>query len=270
MALIACSRMYNVTPRVRQAWASLFAWVSETSGIELEIVEHRAPAPLGELWERSDMGCVFMCGWPFSRSKPQPQLIAAPCPLGQRYERLPIYFTDLIVRRDRGFETLKDTFGGRIAWTAESSHSGFNAPRHHLLTFRTSDRPELYSESIGRLLTPDRSLASVVDGEADIAPMDSYALDLIRLHEPERISEIMVIDSTAAAPFPPLVASNDLAPSALASLRRAFLMADSEPTLIPLLSTLNIGGFTAIKAEAYDLALKWEQDAISEEYYFPE
>jgi ABC-type phosphate/phosphonate transport system substrate-binding protein len=266
MALIACSRMYNVTPRAGEAWASLFEWVSETSGIKLEIVKHPAPAPLEELWERPDMGCVFMCGWPFSRSKPQPQLIAAPCPLGQRYERQPIYFTDLIVRRDRKFQTLKDTFGGRIAWTVDSSHSGFNAPRHHLLAYRTSDRPDLFSESIGQLLTPDRSLASVIDGEADIAPMDSYALDLIRLHEPERISEIMIIDSTAAAPFPPLVASNDLASSALASLRRAFLMAGGEPTLTSLLDTLNIGGFAVIKADAYELALKWEQEALSEGY----
>jgi ABC-type phosphate/phosphonate transport system substrate-binding protein len=269
MALIACSRMYNVTPRVRQAWDSLFAWVSQASGVELEIIEHPAPARLDELWGRPDIGCVFMCGWPFSRSEPQPQLIAAPCPLGRRYDGKPRYFTDLIVRRDRGYQTLKDTFGGRIAWTADASHSGFNAPRHHLLAFRTSDQPDLYSESIGPLLTPIRSLASIVDSVADIAPMDSYALDLIRLHEPERISEIMVIDSTAAAPFPPLVASNNLASSALENLRRAFLIAGSEPTLIPLLATLSIGGFTAIKAEAYNLALMWEQDALLEEYLFP-
>ena len=210
-----------------------------------------------------------MCGWPFSRSNPKPQIIAAPCPLGPRYKRQPIYFTDMIVRRDRMFETLKDTFGGRIAWTVDSSHSGFNAPRHHLLAYRTGQQPNLYRESVGPFLTPERALASVVDGTVDIAPMDSYALDLITLHEPERVREIMIIDSTAAAPFPPLIASHDITPSDLADLHRAFLQADRDPTITPILEQLNISAFAAVKPETYDLALKWQQDAVSAGYLFP-
>jgi len=261
--------MYNVTPGAREAWTALFAWVSRTAGIALDIVDHPAPASLEELWQRPDMGCVFMCGWPFNRSNPKPQIVAAPCPLGPRYKRQPIYFTDMIVRRDRMFETLKDTFGGRIAWTVDSSHSGFNAPRHHLLAYRTSQQPKLYSESVGPFLTPEKALASVVEGTVDIAPMDSYALDLIALHEPERIREIMVIDSTAAAPFPPLVASNGISPSDQADLRQAFLMADSDPAITPVLDALNISAFTTIKPQSYDLALRWQQDAVSAGYHYP-
>lgn len=269
MALIACSRMYNVTPVAQQAWAALFAWVSESSGLKLEIIDHPAPAPLEALWVRPDMGCVFMCGWPFSRAELRLTIIAAPCPLGQRYENRPIYFTDLVIRRDRGYRTLEDTFGGRIAWTVDTSHSGFNAPRHHLLKYRTPDRPLLYRESIGPVLTPLRSLASVVEGDADIAPMDSYALDLIRLHQPNLLCDITTIASTSPAPFPPLVASNDIDPAALISLRRAFLAAGTDPDITPVLATLSISGFATVEPEQYDLATAWEQDALREGYSYP-
>jgi ABC-type phosphate/phosphonate transport system substrate-binding protein len=270
LTLIACSRMYNVTPRARQAWASLFTWVSETSGVELEIVDHPAPAPLEDLWARPDMGCVFMCGWPFGRAEPQPRPIAAPIPSGDRYRGRPSYFTDLIVRRDRGYRTLEDTFGGRIAWTVDASHSGFNAPRHHLLGFRTGDRPRLYRESIGPVLTPSGALACVVDGMADVAPMDSYALDLIRLHQPERVAEISVIDSTNAALIPPLVAATEIDTATRAGLRRAFLAAGTDPIIAAVIADLGLTGFAAVEADEYGLAVLWEQEALSAGYRRPE
>jgi ABC-type phosphate/phosphonate transport system substrate-binding protein len=209
-----------------------------------------------------------MCGWPFIRAEPRPQLVVAPVPSGSRYQGRPVYFTDLIVRRDRGYRTLEDTFGGRIAWTADTSHSGFNAPRHHLLAFRAGDRPRLYSESIGPVLTPARSLASVVEGTADVAPMDSYALDLIRRHEPERVAAVTVIASTAAAPIPALVASSDV--DAATRLRQAFLRAGDDPDVAATLAALGLSGFAAVAAEDYRLATRWEQDALSAGYPRPE
>ncbi|MDJ0895629.1 MAG: PhnD/SsuA/transferrin family substrate-binding protein [Alphaproteobacteria bacterium] len=270
MALIACARMYNVSRAARRAWAALFEWVSATSGLALEVIEHPAPAPLADLWSRPDMGCVFMCGWPLSRADPQPHPIAAPIPMGRRYDARPIYFTDLIVRRDRGYCTLEDTFGGRIGWTVDSSHSGFNAARHHLLSFRTAERSRLYAESIGPAVTPARSLDWVVAGTVDVGPMDSYALDLIRLHEPERVREIEIIDSTAPAPIPPLVASHGLEPPIRASLRRSFLAAGDEPAMTGVMAELNLSGFAPAKIEDYRLAAVWEREALAAGYRRPE
>jgi len=71
-AMIACSRMYNVTPAVREAWDRAFEHAARVSGVPLEIVAHAAPAPLDELWARDDMGSVLMCGWPFAEADPQP------------------------------------------------------------------------------------------------------------------------------------------------------------------------------------------------------
>src|SRR5262249_20066794 len=147
--LVASARMYAVAPTAADAWRALLACAARAADVDLEYVEHAAPAPLSELWARPDLGCAFMFGWPFARSHPQPRLLAAPIPAAPRYEGRPIYFTDLIVRADSPFATLADTFGHRLAYTTTDSQSGFNALRHHLLAFRTRARPRLYREIVG-------------------------------------------------------------------------------------------------------------------------
>lgn len=269
MTLIASSRMYNVTEAARHAWEALFDWVSRRSGVALKVTDHPAPAPLEELWKRPDMGCVFMCGWPVSRAKPQPHLIAAPIPSSQRYAGKPVYFTDLIVRKRDGFRSLKDTFGRTIAWTVETSHSGFNAPRHHLLPFRSASRPNLYRQSVGPVLTPAGSLASVVENRADIAPMDSYALDLIRRHEPHRVAEITVIDSTASATIPPLVASPEVSANICEKLKQAFMAAGASNEIADVLAALGLTGFAGVEANAYRTARTWDREALDAGYHSP-
>ena len=106
MQLIANTRMYGVGERCRQSWNELAAHISRSSGVSLEIVEHAAPAPMTDLWNRPDMGLVQMCGWgwPFWRSDPRPNLVAAPV-LDHAYcmDR-PVYWTDMVVRCDETAE----------------------------------------------------------------------------------------------------------------------------------------------------------------------
>ena len=59
--------MYPSSPSLRAAWATLLASVSAASRIDLEVIDHAYPAPLDDLWAREDMGCVFMCGYPWAR-----------------------------------------------------------------------------------------------------------------------------------------------------------------------------------------------------------
>jgi len=124
MSLIANARMYAVTPAVREAWRTLFDWAARKSGVPLEYIDHAAPEPLETLWARADLGATFMCGFPFASAIRKPALLAAPVPSPPRYGALPRYCTDFIVRGDRPFARLSDTFGGRIGWTVGHSQSG--------------------------------------------------------------------------------------------------------------------------------------------------
>lgn len=266
---IACSRMYNVTPEARAAWNAIFEWAASRSGVPLEVIEHAAPAPLDDLWARDDMGCVFMCGWPWAMADPRPRLIAAPVPAAPRYDGRPVYFTDLVVRADSDYRTLADTFGGRLAWTIDTSHSGYNALRHHLLRYRTAARADLYAESIGPLVSPIGALRSVIDGAADVAPLDSLCLELLQRHAPERVAALRVIETTEPAPAPPLVASPDADPDECARLAGALASAHEDAALRPALDHALVERFAAVTPELYDVTLARADEAVEAGYPRP-
>src|SRR3546814_3842379 len=108
--------------------------------------------------------------------------------------------TDFVVRADAPFRSLEDTFGHRIGYTVEDSHSGCNAPRHHLLRYRTPQRPRLYNASIGPLYTPRKVIEAVLAGEIDVGPVDGYNLDILRRHEPDLVARLRIVATTAPAP----------------------------------------------------------------------
>ena len=111
------------------------------------------------------------------------------------------------MKADSPFRSLEDTFGGRLGYTVEDSHSGYNALRHHLLPYRRQRGGNLYRESIGPLTTPRRVIDSILAGDIDVGPLDSYALDLMQRHDPDLAARIRIVETTDAAPIPFLVAS---------------------------------------------------------------
>jgi hypothetical protein len=84
-SLLGCARVYASSSTLSTARRTLLAWVSKASGVELDIIEHAYPASLDELWEREDMGCVFMCGYPWAVRTDRPRLLAFPVPSPPRY-----------------------------------------------------------------------------------------------------------------------------------------------------------------------------------------
>src|SRR5712691_7924385 len=137
----------------------------------------------------------------------RPVLLASPVPSPPRYGGRAAYVTDFIVRADGPHRTLADTFGGSIAYSTEHSHSAYNAPRHHLLAYRTAQRPALYRTVLGPYVRQRPIIDAVIKGEADVAAVDGYALDLMRRHDPDAAGKVRVVETTAPAPSPPLVAS---------------------------------------------------------------
>jgi ABC-type phosphate/phosphonate transport system substrate-binding protein len=236
MPLVANARMYSPTPQAAAGWRALFAEIGARSGVPLEVVEHAYPAPLGELWARPDLGCAFMCGFPFSRAARQPKLVAAPLRAGG-----PVYRTELVVRADAPFRTLEDTFGGRIGWTVEESQSGYNAIRHLFAH---------YGEEVGNLVTPRRVIDAVLGGRIDVGPVDAFVLDLLRHDEPGLASGLRTVALTRPAPIPPLVASPELPDEIVARLRAAFLGMGARPELL-------IEGFAAPDPRGYDVLRSW-------------
>jgi ABC-type phosphate/phosphonate transport system substrate-binding protein len=266
---IANARMYAVTPEVETAWRALLAHVAREAGVPLAYLPYPAPQPLETLWARPDLGAVFMCGFPIALELAAVVPLAAPIPRAPWAEHRAVYRTDLIVRQDAPYRTLADTFGGRAAWTVKHSHSGFNAWRHHLLKFRTRERPALYAEMAGNLVTARRILDGVREGRIDIGPLDAYWHLLIARHAPQLTAGIRVLDSTALAPMPAFVAAAGATPGMVARLRAAFTGAAARPWFAPLAEQLLLEGFAAVSAGSFAPLLAWDRAAKAAGYELP-
>jgi hypothetical protein len=209
--LIANARMYSVSPAAAAAWGRLLSAIAARSGVPVSVVEHPAPAPLADLWRRTDQGAVFMCGLPFSRALPQPVLIAAPVPSPAEFNGRAEYWSELVVRADSAFTSLEDTFGGRLAFTVPHSQSGCVAALSHFMDVHrsapTALPPPLFGEIIAPTITPLGALTAVIDRAADLAPIDSYAFRLLQAYRPDLTSRVRIVARTATTPIPPLVGS---------------------------------------------------------------
>jgi ABC-type phosphate/phosphonate transport system substrate-binding protein len=222
--------------------------------------------PLDDIWRRDDLGCGFMCGYPWALRTDKPHLLAAPVASPARYGGRPVYFTDFIVRADGPHTTLADTFGGRIAYSTEHSHSGYNAPRFHLLAYRTPERPTLYREVVGPFIRQRPCLDAVVEGRADVAAIDGYGLELLRKHAPEVAGRVRVVESTIAAPSAPLVAAPLIDAATRDRLTAALLSAHEAPEIRLTLDALLLARFVRVGPDDFQVFLDRERAAEAAGY----
>ncbi len=269
MTFVMNARMYAVTPEAEEAWRALLGHVTAEAGVALDYVAYPAPQPLETLWRRPDLGCVFMCGYPIALEIARVNPIAAPIPAAAWAGGRAVYRSDLIVRQDAPFRTLEDTFGHRAGWTVEHSHSGFNAFRHHLLKHVTPDRPRLYAEMVGHLVTARAILDAVVAGRIDVGPLDAYWHMLIARHKPELTAGVRVLESTDLAPMPAFVASPAMPEDAVARLRAAFAGAAGRPWFGGLRDVLLLDGFAPVGRDDFTTTLAWDRAAKAAGYVLP-
>jgi ABC-type phosphate/phosphonate transport system substrate-binding protein len=259
--MIANARMYAVAAPVAQAWRDLFAYVGERAGVAWTYIEHAAPAPVSELWARPDCGCVFMCGFPYVSAGSRHRLLAAPVPSLPRYSGRPVYFTEFIVRDDAAFATLEQTFGGRLACMLPESNSGYNAPRHYLMTKATAGTGTLFRPTRAPTPTPRQVIDAVIGGEAEVGVVDSYVLDLLRPHEPALMARVRSVAVTPAAPIPPLVASPQAGDDTVARVRAVLLDLHRDAACAGWLAQVGLSRFAPVEAPDYAVLARYASAA---------
>jgi ABC-type phosphate/phosphonate transport system substrate-binding protein len=247
--MIANARMYSVSPAVATLWRALLSQIFANARLPVTLFEHPEPAPMDELWQRTDKAAVFMCGLPFSLAEPSPLLVAAPVPAHAAFKGEGRYWSDFVVRTDSPYRTMPETFGKRIAFTVPESQSGYAAALCYLTS--AAREPPLFDEIVAPTVTPFGALTAVVRGIADVAPIDSYALELLRKYRPDVTAQVRVIGHTAPTAIPPLVASPH--GNGIEALQSAFLRAHESLPLKTIMDQLLLQRFTRPDPAGYAL-----------------
>ena len=249
--LVTSTRMYNAAPAVEGAWRALFQRLFADCALDVQFIEHGYPQPIDTLWSDPRLFSAFMCGWPFARTHGRMQPIAVPVPAPSRYEGLPRYCSEFLVRGESGWASVEATFGHRIGWMARDSQSGYNAPRALLAQHVTPDRPRLYRESVGPLVTPMRALDALRAAEVDVVALDSFFLDLLRHHAPGKLAGLDTIATTPWTPMPLLVAAPAVSDTTVERLRDRLLSVHEAPGYASLLADVLVARFVRPDVPGY-------------------
>jgi len=261
---------YAVTPGVEAAWRELLTRIAHGAGITFDFLPYPLPQPQEQLWTRSDVGCVFMmCGYPIAMRHFAATPIAAPIPSAPWAQGRALYRSDLIVNADSCFRTLADTFGGRLGWTTQHSHSGFNALRYHLLQYRAPDRATLYGQVVGDFGSVRKLFDSVCDGTIDVGSVDAYWHLLLQRHQPQLAARARVMESTVTAPIPALVASPAVAGEVIDRLAVSFAAAREQPWFHAPAEEMLIAGFAASALDDFNIIRARAMEAIGAGYPLP-
>jgi ABC-type phosphate/phosphonate transport system substrate-binding protein len=243
--------MYSVAPAATAAWRTLLAEAVMRAGIQMEVIDHPPPAGLPELWSRPDLGAAFMCGWPFAQEGAVRPIVAVPVPDADWSDRRPVYRAEFVVAAGAPYRVLEDVLGRRFAYNARHSHSGWNLPLAHLATIGAPP----FASLVGPFVTHQRAITAVAAGEADVASIDSYVLDLLRRHDPTLAAAIRVIGMTSESPIPLIVGAHPTHGDPLGGTARGKLQAALMDTAPATLAALGLRGFAVVEPQAYRATL---------------
>jgi len=234
----------------------LYERITEYLGSRLGTPVELLLGPLPERRRRLDAGeadVAFICGWPYAlrhdRPEPQVELLCAPVMAAPRYGGRPIYFTDVIVRRDHPAHTFVDLRGAVWSYNDLGSHSGYNVMRHHLLQLGETRG---YFGRVVDASTHQGSIQMVLDGKIDASGIDSTVLETELARRPEIGPALRTIATLGPSPIPPVVVARHVAPALRARLRALFLGMADDPAGRALLAADRVATFVPMQDADYD------------------
>ncbi len=199
---------------------------------------------------RIDIG--WICGRPYvdllAAGGPL-ALLAAPVMAGARYGGRPIYFSDVVVRRDSPFQRFADLRGASWAYNEPGSQSGYHVTRYHLARLGET------GQYFGRIVASGghvRSLAMILAGQIDASAIDSTVLEWQLARDPALAGRFRVVETLGPSPIPPLVVAGERGLALREQLRAALL---ALPETVEGQAFLALGGlsrFAAVNDSDYD------------------
>jgi phosphonate transport system substrate-binding protein len=236
-----------LAPNVRPVYEFIASYIGDQLGCATELIVGDSYARVAE----ADVG--FLCGLPYVRLVEQPgppiELLAAPVLRGARYGGRPVYFSDVIVRRDSRFRTFADLRGARWAYNEPNSHSGFGVVHHHLARLGET------SGYFGRVIKAgwhERSIRLVAAGTADASAIDSQVSAVTLREHPHLVRRLRVIDTLGPSTIQPVVAARRLPELLKAQLRSLLVDIHRSRASRAAFAHGCVEKFVAIKDSDYD------------------
>ncbi|MDQ6712702.1 MAG: PhnD/SsuA/transferrin family substrate-binding protein [Candidatus Dormibacteraeota bacterium] len=238
-----------LAPNMTAVYADVAARVGRALGAPAELIQGKGFEQL----RNGSVDVAFLCGLPYVRlCAERPGMLrplAAPILDEARSQDRPVYFSDVIVRRDSPFRSFDDLRGHSWAYNDPESFSGWLLVRHHLLEMGETEA------FFGRLTFSgwhQESIRKVVNGEVDASAIDSHVLGVERLRNPDLGGELRVLKTLGPSTIPLVVATAGVPEAVAAQVGDALCALGGDPVSRNVLAGGLIRRFTPIDDRAYD------------------
>lgn len=192
----------------------------------------------------------WICGYPYVQMMNQPdpthELLVMPVMAGARYQNQPIYFSDVVVRRDSAFRTFEELRGASWSYNEVGSQSGYHITRYKLAQIGQN------GDFFGRVVASGghlRSLEMILAGEIDSSALDSTVLEMALRDDPALADKIRIIDTLGPSPIPPWVIHKSVPEPLREAIRRVLTQMHLHPAGQKILALGEMSRFeTAVDA----------------------
>ena len=230
-------------------YLELAQYLGWRTGYDVSMVETIAWPEREALLYNGEMDFGFICGLPYVLKTASVDLVAAPVMAEARYLGRPVYYSDVVVRRQGPVQRFADLRGGSWAINEPGSHSGFNITRYQLA--RMGEADGFFSRVVASG-AHQKSLRMVISGEIDASAIDSTVLELELSRYPELAGQIRIVETLGPSPIPPFVAAKRVAPEVKAAIGEAITTMHRDPAGRGILANGLVGRYAAIVDADYD------------------
>lgn len=233
--------------------APLYRFVARYCGARLGLEADLETGSTYDLLARGEFEVAFVCSPPYLRLRRDPapplELLAAPVLQGERYGGRPVYYSDVVVRRDSRLHCFADLRGCRWCYNEPESYSGYQVVRHRLAEMG------LGLGFFGRVIESGshlRSLDMILAGDADAAAIDSQVLEVALRDHPGLAEGLRVIAALGPSPVQAVVVSTRLPEPLRWALRSSLLAMGDDPRAVPHLAGGLVERFVAVDDRHYE------------------
>jgi len=237
-----------LAPNIYDTYAYIARYLGEKTG-------HPTTLTVGQSFDQIADGQVdiaFMCGLPYATLAESPtcpfELLAAPVLRGERYQHKPIYFSDVIVRKESPYTSFDDLRGCAWAYNQRESHSGWNIVVYSLL--KRGNTPAFFGPLI-ETGSHQRSIAHVLNGQTDATAIDSHVLDVFLAQNPTAAAALRAIDMLGPSSIPPVVIARSVDQTLKRNIQEALLTMHEDPRTANALRAGAIERFVQVRDEDY-------------------
>ncbi len=198
--------------------------LSAATGLDVELVEDVPWQERQARFERAEAEIAFACGVYYTRQVDDHRrplaLLAAPVPAAPRYGGCPVYFSDIVVRRESRFQSFSELRGHSLGYNEPGSHSGYNIVRWYLARRGWGER---FFGHVVEAGSHQAAVRLVAGGHVEAAAIDATVLEIELQEHPWLSRRLRVLHTLGPSPIPPALAAPHLSLETRLAVRQALL-----------------------------------------------